>query len=69
MDLALAAARTAGVPLGAFATAVGAGLLTASRAAIRERGWELEAIGTALVGVGWVAGIVLTGSGGGGAGS
>jgi len=64
VDLALAAVRTVGVPLGAFAVAIGAGLLSAARSAIRERGWELEAIGTAAVGLAWVAGIVLAANGG-----
>lgn len=65
VDLLLSTARTAGVPLGTFAIAIGAGLLRAVRADLRERGWELQAIGTALVGLGWVAGIVLAVGGGG----
>jgi 4-hydroxybenzoate polyprenyltransferase len=52
--------RSFGFSAGAFAIALGAGLLNAAQAGIRERGWELEAVGTALVGVGWLAGIALT---------
>ena len=56
----LAVARTLGVPAGAFAIALGAGLLSAARAETRERGWELEAIGTAILGIGWLAGIAAS---------
>jgi 4-hydroxybenzoate polyprenyltransferase len=52
--------RSIGFPGGAFAIAIGAGLLNATRAGIRERGWELQAVGTALLGIGWLAGIALT---------
>ncbi len=54
--LLLAQARTFGVPLGCALIAVGAWLLTLPRASVRERGWELEAIGTAVLGLGWLAG-------------
>jgi len=52
----LAQARTFGVPLGGALIAVGAWLLARPRASVRERGWELEAIGTAVLGLGWLAG-------------
>jgi UbiA prenyltransferase family len=65
LDIVLSAASIAGLPLGAVAVAIGAGLLASSRAGLRERGWELQAIGTFMVGVGWVAGVVLAGSGAG----
>jgi len=52
----LAQARTFGVPLGCAVIAVGAWLLRLPRASVRERGWELEAIGTAVLGLGWLAG-------------
>jgi 4-hydroxybenzoate polyprenyltransferase len=47
----------AGMLLGTLVIAVGAWLLLAYRPAIRERGWELEAIGTGLIGIGWLAGV------------
>jgi 4-hydroxybenzoate polyprenyltransferase len=53
---ALAQLRTLGLPVGGAVIAVGAWLLSMSRATIRERGWELEAIGTAMLGLGWLAG-------------
>ena len=59
--------RWAGVPIGTAVIALGAGLLAVRRASVRERGWELEAIGTALVGLGWLAS--LAGTVGGGVGS
>ena len=60
----LGVVRRAGIPLGAAAVAVGAGLLTSRRASVRERGWELEAIGTAALGLGWLAGLAAAGGGG-----
>jgi 4-hydroxybenzoate polyprenyltransferase len=51
------AARSTGLPLGALMVATGAGLLLSSRPAIRERGWELETVGTLVLGVAWLAGI------------
>jgi 4-hydroxybenzoate polyprenyltransferase len=54
----------AGIPIGAALVAIGAGLLTGRRASVRERGWELEAIGTAALGLGWLAGLAATAGGG-----
>jgi 4-hydroxybenzoate polyprenyltransferase len=48
--------RGAGVPIGIALLAVGAAALLARRGSIRERGWELEAVGVAAVGIGWLAG-------------
>jgi 4-hydroxybenzoate polyprenyltransferase len=48
--------RLGGTALGVVLIAVGAGLLRAGRASVRERGWELEALGVACLGVGWLAG-------------
>jgi 4-hydroxybenzoate polyprenyltransferase len=48
--------RTLGVPLGGALIGVGVWLLAMSRATVRERGWELEAVGTAVLGLGWLAG-------------
>jgi hypothetical protein len=59
--------RSFGIPIGAAAIAVGAGLLSARHASVRERGWELEAIGTAVLGLGWLAGTAATAGGGAGA--
>jgi hypothetical protein len=38
--------------------------VSARRPGLRERGWELEAIGTAIIGLGWLAGTALVESGG-----
>jgi 4-hydroxybenzoate polyprenyltransferase len=49
-----------GLKGGSLALLVGvalAGLAGPTRAPLRERGWELEAIGTALVGLAWVWGL------------
>lgn len=48
--------RSAGIPLGAIAIALGASALRARSTGIRERGWELEAVGVAAAGVAWLAG-------------
>ena len=56
--------REAGIPIGGIAIGVGAVLLTGRRASVRERGWELEAIGTAALGLGWLAGLAVAGGGG-----
>lgn len=63
----LRALRVGGVGLGVVALGLGALGLVSSRAGIRERGWELEAIGVAGLGIGWLAGTAATvlGSGGG----
>jgi 4-hydroxybenzoate polyprenyltransferase len=59
----LRALRALGVPVGALAIVVGVELLAVARPAVRERGWELEAIGTAAVGIAWFAGLALIGTG------
>jgi geranylgeranylglycerol-phosphate geranylgeranyltransferase len=48
--------RSIGVPAGGAAIALGAVALRARSAGIRERGWELEAVGVAAAGVAWLAG-------------
>jgi 4-hydroxybenzoate polyprenyltransferase len=48
--------RFAGVPLGGLAIALGAAALRARSAGLRERGWELEAVGVAAAGIAWLAG-------------
>jgi 4-hydroxybenzoate polyprenyltransferase len=53
----LAMLRSVGLPFGIGALALGAGVLLSRRAAVRERGWELEAVGVAAIGIGWLAGI------------
>jgi 4-hydroxybenzoate polyprenyltransferase len=53
LDIALGA----GLPLGALVVAVGSVVLLADRPGIRERGWELEGVGTLILGLGWLAGI------------
>ena len=57
--------RVAGVWLGIALLAVGAALLASGRASLRERGWELEAIGVACLGIGWLAGTAGSVEGGG----
>ncbi len=54
----------AGIPLGVVLIAAGAVLVAAMPPPIRERGWELEAIGTAALGLGWLAGTALAAAGG-----
>jgi 4-hydroxybenzoate polyprenyltransferase len=56
----LRAVRTLGVPVGAAVIGVGAVVLRSHRPAVRERGWELEAMGVAGVGLGWLAGTALS---------
>jgi 4-hydroxybenzoate polyprenyltransferase len=48
--------RTWAVIGGLAAMALGAVVLLAARASLRERGWELEAAGVAAAGLGWLAG-------------
>lgn len=48
--------------LGLGCLIVGAGLLRHRRPGVRERGWELEALGVAGIGVGWLAGAAGSGS-------
>lgn len=57
-------ASSAGLPCGAVVIAAGAALLTRADAGVRERGWELEGIGTLLLGIGWLARIAATSAGG-----
>jgi hypothetical protein len=61
-------ARTAGIGIGLAALALGGLALAARGADIRERGWELEAIGVASVGLAWLAGTAaMVAAGGAGA--
>jgi 4-hydroxybenzoate polyprenyltransferase len=60
--------RFAGIWLGVGLLAVGTALLASGRPGVRERGWELEAIGVAAIGLGWLAGTAGA-SGDGGVGS
>lgn len=61
MDLGvLRTLRLGGVTIGLGALILGALALAANRAATRERGWELEAVGVASVGIGWLAGTAAT---------
>jgi 4-hydroxybenzoate polyprenyltransferase len=48
--------RTVGIWLGIALLAAGATVLASRRASVRERGWELEAVGVAAIGLGWLAG-------------
>lgn len=59
---ALAGVRSWGLAVGCAGLAVGAAVLLARRAAIRERGWELEAAGVAALGIGWLAGLSTIGT-------
>ncbi|MEA2673747.1 MAG: hypothetical protein QOI92_939, partial [Chloroflexota bacterium] len=52
--------RTAGLALGAGCIALGSACLAASSPGVRERGWELEAVGVAALGLGWLAGIAAS---------
>ena len=56
---ALRLLRGLGLPVGVLALLAGAQIVSARRPGIRERGWELEAIGTAVIGLGWLAGTAL----------
>ena len=56
--------RTFGVPVGALMLIAGAEMVSARRPGLRERGWELESIGTAVLGLGWLAGMALLEGGG-----
>ena len=62
--LALGLLRVAGVWLGTGAMAIGAVGLTSAPAGMRERGWELEALGVACLGIGWLAGTAAVAAGG-----
>lgn len=48
------------VGLGAVLALAGLALAAAPAAALRERGWELESLGLALVGVAWLAGVAVS---------
>ncbi|MEO8272588.1 MAG: UbiA family prenyltransferase [Chloroflexota bacterium] len=48
--------RGGGILFGIAALALGAVALVSPRASVRERGWELEAIGVVGLGIGWLAG-------------
>lgn len=48
--------RVGGLAVGCGALGLGALVLRAGRAGVRERGWELEALGVACLGIGWLAG-------------
>jgi 4-hydroxybenzoate polyprenyltransferase len=50
------------IALGVGCLAVGAALLRHGRASVRERGWEVEAVGVAGIGIGWVAGVAAGGA-------
>jgi 4-hydroxybenzoate polyprenyltransferase len=63
---ALRLLRNAGVMLGLALIGFGALALRSPRAGVRERGWELEAVGVAAVGIGWLAGTAATVGGGAG---
>lgn len=57
--------RVAGVWIGVVLVACGALALASRRPSVRERGWELEAIGVASLGLGWLAGAAGLAAGGG----
>jgi len=63
---ALRVLRGAGVVLGVGLLGSGALALSASRPALRERGWELEAVGVAGIGIAWLAGTAASIGGGAG---
>jgi UbiA prenyltransferase family len=58
---ALRLVRLAGIGIGLVLVATGSVALRARGPALRERGWELEAIGVAGVGIGWLAGVAAGG--------
>ena len=47
--------------LGCACLALGAGVLISNRPGLRERGWELEAIGVVGLGIGWLAAVATRG--------
>lgn len=63
----LRALRFGGVAMGVVLVGLGAACLATSRADVRERGWELEAIGIAGLGLAWLAGTAAAAGGGAGA--
>ena len=58
--------RNAGVMLGLALVGLGALALRSAHPSVRERGWELEAVGVASVGIGWLAGTAAAAGGGAG---
>lgn len=58
--------RGAGVVLGVGLLGLGALAMTANRPSLRERGWELEAVGVAGIGIAWLAGTAASVGGGAG---
>ena len=60
---AVASLRRLSAGLGCASLAFGAVVLASGRAGIRERGWELEALGVAGLGIAWVAGASTLGTG------
>lgn len=60
---ALAWLRLSSLLAGCAFLATGSAVLASSRPAIRERGWELEAVGVAALGIGWLAGLSSLGDG------
>lgn len=56
-------ARTAGFALGLASLVAGGVTLAAGRAGLRERGWELEAMGVAGLGLGWLAAVAAAAGG------
>jgi 4-hydroxybenzoate polyprenyltransferase len=59
----LGSVRSVALVLGCVVLVLGAATLGSERAAIRERGWELEAFGVAGLGIGWLAGTSSLGGG------
>ncbi len=57
------ALRTWAVVAGLAALGLGAAALRSTGPALRERGWELEAVGVAGIGLGWLAGAAATAEG------
>ncbi len=55
--------RAVGVPGGTLALAIGLLSIAHPSARIRERGWELEVVGMAVLGLGWIAGTATAGGG------
>lgn len=53
---ALVALRAWAPLVGSVVLLLGVVVLRATRADVRERGWELEALGVAMLGIGWIAG-------------
>jgi 4-hydroxybenzoate polyprenyltransferase len=62
----LRALRVGGIAGGIGLLVVGAVCLAARQPGIRERGWELEALGVAGLGIGWLAGTAASALGGAG---